>query len=268
MTTSLEKRLDVEGLAVGDHALGIAGLLGVDGELEVGAQAAGVHEGDLGAAPAVGRWCPARRASATKLPSAGLDATVLGAGRGAAAVDVGVDLTELRCTEHVRGVGHGLVDDGLDLGVLGEAVTSSSSTTSVSIVSVAGVDGQLHPTDLLAVLLGRDDRAGAVAAGDRHLEGVGLVGVAAEDGVDVLAHVDELTEDRVGRDGLDRADVGHVRALVGEDDDHVGLAVGVVAVLEVGGDGLGLGHRVGEGRASRCRPGDTSDGVCSVTTPT
>ena len=47
----------------------------------------------------------------------GLDAAV-GAGRVAAAVDVGVDLADLHRAQLGR-LGHGGVDDGLDVGVLG-----------------------------------------------------------------------------------------------------------------------------------------------------
>ena len=75
-------------------------------------------------------------------------------------------------------------------------------------------------------MVGLDD-GDLVALGAGDGLGEGHVGVPGEDGVDVLGEAR-------GRGG---------RVLMAEHDDDVGLTVGGVAVLELGGTGVGGGDR-------------------------
>ena len=65
--------------------------------------------------------------------------------------------------------------------------------------------------------------------------------------------VDDLAERRVV--GRSPSEGGGGCALVDEQHDDVGLAVGLVAVAELVGDAVDRGRRVAERRGSRCRPG-------------
>jgi hypothetical protein len=231
----VRERLDGERVRVGDRA--------VRAVLEVGPQPARVHQRDLRAA-ATGLAGLVELDVGDEVAHHRLDAAVLGAA-GVTPQDVRGDLAERPLAE-LRGVRLGGGHDGRDLRVRGGADNREQLGGGRGHRTGGRVVGQHGLAELFAVVLRLDDRAGPGGAGDRHLEGVRLVGVAAEDGVDLGADPGEVTEDRVGHQVGRRTDVLRRRTLMGEQHQHVGLAVRVVAVRELGGQLVRLGHRVAE----------------------
>ncbi|MBG9885557.1 hypothetical protein ABE10_02930, partial [Bacillus toyonensis] len=97
------------------------------------------------------------------------------------------------------------------------------------------VDLEVHQPEVLAILAGGDHGASV----DHVI--VGEVGVRRDDRVHLRRHVvDDPAERRIGSDA---GHIGRDRPLMHEQEDHVGLAVGRIAVLEVGGDAV---DRVGD----------------------
>src|SRR5690606_16262761 len=148
-----------------------------------GAQAARVHQGEVGVAEVLVLGAGQLHVG-DEVAHHRLDAAV-GAGRGAAAEDVLGDGAQRLGAEDL-----GLVDRGLherlDVGVGGEAGDVDQLDRGGRDGAGGVVDGHGDAADLGAVLGGGDHRAGA-AAGLGGVEGVGQVGVAGDDGVDVRA---------------------------------------------------------------------------------
>ena len=243
--------VDRRGLGVGH----LAGLL-VRGGLveELVAQAAGVHDPDVGAAaaglvqriePDLGREVAQGRLAQPVIPLA----VVVRGGDVVAdlAHDLAADLVGLRdgVVDDPRGVGVGRVV-GAVVGRLGHVDVGGRVLGDLARLLV---DAELQLAERLAVGVGLDDRPRAVAARDRGVPRVALVGVTGEDRIHLGAGVgDDLGEGPARVDlVLERAQVVALgRPLVVLRDDDIGLAVGRVSVAELAGDAVHRGDRVAE----------------------
>ena len=232
------------------------------------AQAARVHHADLGATP-LGRRQRVEQGVGDEVAEGRLGAAVVAVAAGVhtghvlAAGEGGRDVGGSRPDDDAAdlvGVVEGGLDDVGDLGdprVGGDQVGVVGSRARhdplrvVDDITRGTVDGQHDLADRRAVLAGLHDRPRAGTARDRGVERVATVRVAVQDRVDLLRqaldHVDERPARRdrvVVRDVVAGDDGG---ALVERRHDHVRLAVGVVAVGQLG-----------------CDPVDRLDGVAEV----
>ncbi|SLN01485.1 Spidroin-1 (Dragline silk fibroin 1) (Fragment) [Corynebacterium xerosis] len=276
------------GLGVGDHAVALGA-----GRLvpQLGADAAGVHPSDdlvlavqagvlevplhgvrehvagggvAGAVIALGGRLVRDRGEG--LTDAVL--VVLGDGGAPRGGDVVGDRADRLGAEHL-GVGDRVGNDlgggvvgggpgaGVEVGVLG-GDQLGAALDHVPVLVVPEREG--HGADVGAAGAGLHDGAHlAVLAGHRGVEGVGLVGVAVEDRVDLGGRLrDDLVEDRVGvaRCGARLAVPGG--ALVVRGDEDVVLLVGLVQLVDGVVDAL---DRVAEGEALDRRGADLAEGL-------
>jgi hypothetical protein len=251
----VDERQDRVGLRVGHHAVGVGRVAaGVTGVAQVGPQATRVDHAEVGRALVGGQ--PVAQGVGDQVAERRLGAAVVAGAADPAAVDVrpaaegGGDVPGDRAHRLVADLGRlgeRGVHDPLDLRhprVGGDQVRVGRGRAG----HVAGrvrrdrlgdrVDGQLDLADVVAVLARLDDRAGPGGViGDGRVPGVRLVRVAVEDDVHLRVEARHLRE-LAALGHLGRVAGAHALGGAGVEagHDHVGLAVGGVAVAQLARD--------------------------------